>query len=83
MFQSVFYSIGGTFARGTVTIVLFSVYAILMLFIAAYRRALSNKEFFSDGHGRFFRTGGRMVGMTMVLSLGMYVILMVLLFQMP
>ena len=29
-----------------------------MLLAATYRRALSNKDFFTDGHGRYFRTSG-------------------------
>jgi uncharacterized membrane protein YidH (DUF202 family) len=83
IFQSVFYSIGGKPVSPSLTIVLYAVYAILMVCAATYRRALSNTEFFADGHGRYFRTSGRIVGMTMIMSLGMYVILLVLLFQIP
>ena len=62
---------------------LYSFYAILMILASIYRRALSNKEFFVDAHGRYFRTGGRLVAMTMGLSLALYIILLVLLLRIP
>jgi hypothetical protein len=63
--------------------VLYSVYAILMILASIYRRSLSNKEFFVDAHGRYFRTGGRLVVMTMALSLGLYISLLMLLLRIP
>jgi hypothetical protein len=64
-------------------VVLYSIYAILMIIVSVYRRALSNKEFFVDAHGRQYRTGGRVVALTLVLSLGLYAILLVLLLRIP
>lgn len=64
-------------------IVLYSGYAILMIVVSVYRRALSNTEFFVDAHGRQYRTGGRVVALTLVLSLGLYAILLVLLLRIP
>ena len=60
---------------------LYAVYAISMILASIYRRALSNKEFFVDAHGRYFRTGGRLVLMTLSLSMGLYVALMILLLR--
>ena len=63
--------------------VLYCVYAMLMVLASTYRRALSNTEFFRDGHGRFFKTGGRIVGITMMLSFSLYITLLVLLLKIP
>jgi hypothetical protein len=54
-----------------------------MVVLATYRRTWSNTEFFSDGNVRYFRTGGRIVGATMIVSFGMYTTLLVLLLQIP
>lgn len=64
-------------------VVLYSIYAILMIIVSVYRRALSNKEFFVDAHGPQYRTGGRVVASTLVLSLGLYATLLVLLLRIP
>jgi hypothetical protein len=63
--------------------VVYCVYAIMMVLVSTYRRALSNEDFFSDGFGRYIRTGGRIVVMTTILSLGLYIILIGQLLSIP
>ena len=58
--------------------VLYTVFGFIMILMAALRRARSNEEFFTDGHGRYFRTSGRVVLIASVLSLALYVALFVL-----
>lgn len=67
----------------TLTTVCYCAYAIAMIIASSYRRAISNKEFFTDGHGRYFRTNGRIVGITMGLSMGLYITVLVLLLHIP
>jgi hypothetical protein len=62
-------------------VVLYTAFGFVMILVAAYRRTRSNEEFFADGHGRYFRTSGRVVLMTSGLSLGLYVTLFVLLLR--
>ena len=50
-----------------------------MIVVAAYRRSRSNEEFFTDGHGRYFRTSGRVVLITSCLAFALYTALLVLL----
>lgn len=64
-------------------LVVYCVYAMLMVFVSAYRRAISNKQFFSDGYGRYVRTNGRVVVMTATLSFGLYIVLLILLLSIP
>jgi hypothetical protein len=61
------------------TSVLYTVFGFLMILVAAMRRTRSNEEFFTDGHGRYFRTSGRVVFVTSLLALGLYFALLVLL----
>jgi hypothetical protein len=61
--------------------VLYGTYAIFMVLVSTYRRALSNREFFTDGHGKYFQTSGRIVAVTLMLSIGMYTTLLVLLWR--
>jgi hypothetical protein len=61
--------------------VLYCVFGFLMILVAAYRRSRSNAAFFADGHGRFFKTSGRVVLLTSALSLGLYITLLVLLLR--
>lgn len=58
---------------------LYTAFGFLMILVAALRRTRSNEEFFTDGHGRYFRTSGRIVVLTSILALGLYVTLIVLL----
>jgi hypothetical protein len=62
-----------------VDIVLYTVFGFMMILVAALRRARSNEDFFVDGHGKQFRTSGRVVLITSILSFGLYVNLFVLL----
>jgi hypothetical protein len=64
-------------------LVVYCGYAVLMVLLSAYRRAISNREFFSDGYGRYFRTNGRIVVMTAMLSFGLYIVLFALLLSIP
>ena len=50
-----------------------------MILVAALRRSRSNEEFFADGNGRYFRTSGRIVLITSLLALALYINLIVLL----
>lgn len=50
-----------------------------MILVAALRRARSNEEFFVDGHGKYFRTSGRVVLVTSILAMALYINLLVLL----
>jgi hypothetical protein len=59
--------------------VLYTVFGFMMILVAALRRTRSNEEFFVDGHGRYFRTSGRVVLVTSLLSLALYINLLVLL----
>jgi len=61
--------------------VLYTVFGFLMILVAALRRTRSNEEFFIDGHGRYFRTSGRVVFVTSFLALGLYISLLVLLLK--
>jgi hypothetical protein len=53
--------------------VLYTVFGFLMILVAALRRSRSNEEFFTDGHGRYFRTSGRVVLLTSLLAFALYV----------
>jgi len=55
------------------------VFGFLMILVALHRRARSNEVFFVDGHGRYFRTSGRVVLLTSLLALGLYICLFLLL----
>lgn len=59
--------------------VLYTVFGFVMILVAALRRSRSNEEFFTDGHGRYFRTSGRVVFVTSLLALVLYINLIVLL----
>jgi len=59
--------------------VLYTVFGFMMILVAALRRTRSNEEFFVDGHGRYFRTSGRVVFVTSLLSLALYINLIILL----
>jgi len=61
------------------TAVCYTVFGFVMILVAALRRARSNEEFFTDGHGRYFRTSGRVVLITSFLALALYINLLVLL----
>ena len=52
-----------------------------MILVAVLRRTRSNEEFFMDGHGRYFRTSGRVVLVTSALALALYIALLVLLLR--
>ena len=58
-------------------------YGILMVLAATYRRAVSNREFFATDEGRKFRTCGRLVVVTMLISLGLYITTLVLVLRIP
>jgi hypothetical protein len=80
IFQEEFYTIGGfPFPVTKLIGVLYTVFGFVMILVAALRRARSNEEFFSDGHGRYFRTSGRVVLITSLLAMALYVNLIVLL----
>jgi len=59
--------------------VLYTVFGFVMILVAALRRTRSNEEFFVDGHGRYFRTSGRVVLVTSLLALSLYINLIALL----
>jgi hypothetical protein len=50
-----------------------------MILVAGLRRSRSNDEFFTDGEAHYFRTSGRVVMITSILSLALYINLFVLL----
>lgn len=60
-------------------VVLYTVFGFVMVLVAAMRRTRSNEEFFADGHGRYFRTSGRVVLITSILAMALYINLIVLL----
>jgi hypothetical protein len=60
-------------------VVLYTVFGFIMILVSALRRTRSNEEFFVDGHGRYFRTSGRVVLVTSVLALALYITLIFLL----
>jgi hypothetical protein len=62
-----------------VDVVLYTVFGFMMILVAALRRARSNEDFFVDGHGKYFRTSGRVVLITSILAFGLYINLFVLL----
>jgi uncharacterized membrane protein YidH (DUF202 family) len=80
IFQKEFYAIGGmSHWEKLLMEVLYTVFGFVMILVAALRRTRSNEEFFVDGHGRHFRTSGRVVLVTSLLALSLYIALIVLL----
>src|SRR5271155_3885796 len=80
IFQKEFYAIGGTSHLEKMLMeVLYTVFGFVMILVAALRRTRSNEEFFVDGHGRYFRTSGRVVLVTSLLALSLYINLIILL----
>ena len=63
----------------SLTVVLYTVFGFVMILVAALRRSRSNEEFFADGHGRYFRTSGRVVLITSLLAFALYITLIFLL----
>lgn len=81
IFQKEFYAVGGNVLsawKGWQS-VLYTVFGCLMILVAALRRSRSNVDFFVDGHGRYFRTSGRVVLITSLLALALYINLIFLL----
>ena len=66
-------------SHGIDSVVLYTVFGFLMILVATLRRTRSNIGFFTDGHGRLFRTSGRVVLLTSLLSFSLYICLIVLL----